>query len=159
MCDIPRASEVTLKAMGKLSWYLTTTKHNKVWTICIFLGMYCTITLMSHEHHDVTNYWQIDCLFNSLFSLTLKKNIKALHYWPFVSGIHRSWVASSHKGSVMGKVFNHNLESHKHHGVSNHQQLDCLFNRLSSKKNTKALHYWHFVRGIYWLQVESPHNG
>ena len=31
--------------------------------------------------------------------------------------------------------------------------------RLSKKRNSKALHYWPFVRGIHWGPVDSPHKG
>ena len=32
------------------------------------------ITVTSHEHHDISNHQQFDCLFDSLFRLTAKKN-------------------------------------------------------------------------------------
>ena len=35
----------------------------------------------------------------------IKENIKALRYWPFVSGIHRCPVNSPHKGPVTRKMF------------------------------------------------------
>ena len=43
--DCPSASEVTLKDMGQASQYLSTTKHNKAWTLSIFLGRHCNYTL------------------------------------------------------------------------------------------------------------------
>ena len=36
-----KPSKVDLKDMSKINLYLTTTKHNKPWTICIILGIYC----------------------------------------------------------------------------------------------------------------------
>ena len=41
--------------------------------------------------------------------------------------------------------------SYEQHSVTNHQQLDCLFNSLfrGQKINIKAPHYWPFVRGIH----------
>ena len=43
---------------------------------------------MSYERHGVSNYWQLDCLFNR-FWYYIKQNIIAPRYWPFVQGIHR----------------------------------------------------------------------
>ena len=34
----------------------------------------------SHEHHGVSNHWQLDCLF--IFFPTDKYNIEASHHWP-----------------------------------------------------------------------------
>ena len=42
--------------------------------------------MTSHEHHDVSNHWQCNCLCNSLFRLNNKENIKTEHHWPFVRG-------------------------------------------------------------------------
>ena len=46
-------------------------------------------------------------------------------------------------------------------GVSNHQRLDCLLNRLFRRKSIKTslLRLLAFVRGIYRLPVNSPHKG
>ena len=33
---LPNTNEVTLKAMGKIQQYQTTTKHNKSWTFALF---------------------------------------------------------------------------------------------------------------------------
>ena len=45
--DCPSACEVILNDMGKINLYQTTTKHNKAWIVCIFLGMY-RIKLTTH---------------------------------------------------------------------------------------------------------------
>ena len=91
-----------------------------VWLKCVEYGahMYSAnrtpewfygIKVMPHEHHDVSNHWQINCLFNSLFRLTTEEHqsfsLWTSHYWPFVRGIHQSLVDSPHKGPVMQKVF------------------------------------------------------
>ena len=47
-----------------------------------------------------------------------KENIKALHCWPFVRGVHLSPVDSPHKGSVMRKVF---------HGMILSSQVSQIF--------------------------------
>ena len=39
--DCHSASEVSLMDMGKISQCITTTKHSKAKTVCIFLGIYC----------------------------------------------------------------------------------------------------------------------
>ena len=68
--------------------------------------------------------------------------------------------------------------SHEFHGISNHQQLDCLLTEswclissaiwlwvqqlvvTNNKEDIKALHYWTFVRRIHhWWPVDSLHNG
>ena len=41
--DCPSASEATLKDMGKINWYQTTSKHNKGWTMWIFPGINYTL--------------------------------------------------------------------------------------------------------------------
>ena len=37
--------EVNLKDIGRIGRYLSTTKHSKTWTVCIFLGMYLYICI------------------------------------------------------------------------------------------------------------------
>ena len=39
--DCHSASEVSLMDMGKISQCITTTRHSKAKTLCIFLGIYC----------------------------------------------------------------------------------------------------------------------
>ena len=47
------------------------TNHNKLMT-CEYI-----ITVMSHEHHGISDYWLMNCLFNTLSGLTaVKKNKK-----------------------------------------------------------------------------------
>ena len=44
------------------------------------------------------------------------------------------------------------------HDVSNHRQLDCLFNR---NRNAKTPHYWHFVRETichWWIPISLTSN-
>ena len=43
-------------------------------------------------------------VFQHLFRLTRKQNIKAMHYWPFVRVSHKWPVDSPHKGLVMQNV-------------------------------------------------------
>ena len=45
-----------MEDLGKIHWYLTTTKHNKAWAVHIFLGMYCALdTWLSYYE----NLWHI----------------------------------------------------------------------------------------------------
>ena len=64
----------------------------------------CCKSSQSHcmSFSGVSNHRQLECLSKRLFWLTTKI-IKALHYWPFVRGIHQSLVDSPHKGRVMLK--------------------------------------------------------
>ena len=59
---------------------------------------------MSHGRHNISNNRQLDCLFKRLFRPT--GNIKALHHWSIVWGIHWSQVdALLTKGQLCGKGF------------------------------------------------------
>ena len=60
--------------------------------------------MTSRERRVDSNHRPFNCLFNSLCGPTLKKN-QSLHYWPFVTGIHRWPVNSPHKGPVTRKSF------------------------------------------------------
>ena len=54
------------------------------------------------------------------------------------------------------------MMSHMPHGIPNPLQLHCLSIACSGwhpKENTKAQHYWPFVRGIHQSLVDSPHKG
>ena len=46
-------------------------------------------TMTSHERQGIKKHRHLNRLFNSLFMMANKENIKALHYWPFVGEIHR----------------------------------------------------------------------
>ena len=60
----------------------------------------CThIMATSNDRHGVSNYCSIEYLFNHLFRQ--QRNIKGLHYWPFVRGIQLWLVDSPKKGPVM----------------------------------------------------------
>ena len=61
---------------GKISQCITTTKHSKAKTVCIFLGIYC------NEHDDVSNHQQLDWLPKPFVQAQIKENIKAPRHWP-----------------------------------------------------------------------------
>ena len=77
------------------------------------LSLHNVITMMSHEHHGISNHCQLDCLFNSLLMCTTNKTWKHSYHWPFVRGIHWWPVDSPHKGPVMCRAL-----SWRHHGSS-----------------------------------------
>ena len=73
-------------------------QSRRIWIVNI-----CTNnTMTSSERHVVSNHQSFDCLFNSLYGPISKKH-QNLCYWPFVKGIHRRPVNSSHKGPVTQK--------------------------------------------------------
>ena len=48
-----------------------------------FISILCYLlrtSVISNAHHDVSNHWELECLFNSLFGSKKKRNIKVLHY-------------------------------------------------------------------------------
>ena len=54
------------------------------------------------------------------------------------------------------------VTSYDRHGVPNHHQINCLFNRLFSVHQNKTLkisHYWPFIRGIRQSSVGSRYKG
>ena len=91
---------------------IKSTVHNYV---CIFIVMGLGASRHQiHPNHSIDVKWppthrlihrHIDCLFSSLFNLTLKGNIKAPYHWHFLKGIHRWPMDSPHKGPVMRKLF------------------------------------------------------
>ena len=77
---------------GKISRGITTTKHSKAKTVCIFLGIYCSlisgvcvyiISLISSGRDDVSNHQSIDSWFNDWF-----RRITAIHQNIVTIGLH-----------------------------------------------------------------------
>ena len=69
----------------------------------------CILWGTSHEVHDVSNHWQIDC---STVWVTTKESIKASCYCTFVRRNHQASVDSPHRGPPMQKLsksWRHNL--------------------------------------------------
>ena len=95
---------------------------------CYISTQYITIC------HMYTMLSQITWLFvQQLVHAYNKENIKAIHYWPFVRGIHRSPVDSPHKGPVILKAF------------------PCRSILMLLIINI----VWGQVMGIYWVQSGS----
>ena len=55
------------------------------------------ITVMSHEHHGISNYQKLICLLNSLFRLTTKKTIKLWIAGPLWGKSTTKWQISTTK--------------------------------------------------------------
>ena len=95
---------------GKISRYITTTKHSKAKTVCIFLGIYWTPPLIAQSVTTATvavkwacEKWYLTRSTSKFIAVLFKHDdvSKWEHFprhWPFVRGIHRSPVNSPHKG-------------------------------------------------------------
>ena len=57
-------------------------------------SMLVCLSVTSHERHGVSNQWQPDSLFNSVFKITITESSKLA----FVRGIHRGLVDSLYRG-------------------------------------------------------------
>ena len=107
------------------------------------------ITVTSHEHHDVQNHWQLDSMFNALFTLVIK-DIEASHQWYFRREIHwwhsRSWQIASLPAS---------LPLCPCLSLSNMGKRKVATTTMATP-NKKAL---HFVSSDYdWWPVNFPHR-
>ena len=100
---------------GKISQCITTTKHSKAKTVCIFLVIYCISPYypgLLHCNWSRSNissvlhwYWSHDM--NSPVPTNHDDLFKWKHfprYWSFVRGIHRSPVNFPHKGQWCGAL-------------------------------------------------------
>ena len=65
------------------------------------------ITVMSHEHHHISNHWETQLFIHQVFQTYKKHQIP--YYWPFVRGIHLWPVDSPHKGPAMWIAFPHDV--------------------------------------------------
>ena len=54
-----------------------------------------TITMISHEYHAISYYWQ-QLFVQKLIRSNIKNKHHGAHYWPFVKGIH--WLIHITKG-------------------------------------------------------------
>ena len=132
--DCPSVTEATLKDMGKIGLYLTTTNHAKVWIFCIILGFYyisvhkANVSLYGksmnatsekqkpdstwlfslhwryNDHDGVSNHQPHGCLLNRLFRRRSKKTSK-LRITGLCVGNSLGPVNSQHKRPVTRKMF------------------------------------------------------
>ena len=54
---------------GKISQCITTTKHSKAKTVCIFLGIYCSVGSMLKRHDSIANVLELRflCIKSSMY--------------------------------------------------------------------------------------------
>ena len=74
---------------GKISQCITTTKHSKAKTVCIFLGIYCTSVSKPVEGWFTALHWFVVCSIMDevliLWSITWKNHVPL--WWEFDLGI------------------------------------------------------------------------
>ena len=115
------------------------------------------ITVASHKCHGISNQRQLDCLFTSFVQAGIKANIKALHCWSFVRGIHLWPVDSPHKGPA---ICSHIIVLLTGHTVTliiafflgynwcsllYHVQLETKFISPYLKPPTRLIYYFFFM--------------
>ena len=87
---------------GKISQCITTTKHSKAKIVCIFLGIYCIVTLL----HKVTWHYcdvimgmvtsqitSLKIVYSTVYSDADQRKYQSSALLAFVRGIHR-WLSS-----------------------------------------------------------------
>ena len=87
---------------GKICQCITTTKHSKAKTVCIFLGIYCTDVIMSIMASQITS---LAIVYSPICSDTDQRKHQSSASLAFVRGIHRRPVNSLHKRPVTRKMF------------------------------------------------------
>ena len=98
LCSLLGSSQIQVSLYESGSLYIFT--H---WSYSLFSAFLpLDITVMSHEHHVVSNHRSFDCLLNSLYRPTSEKH-RSSHDWPFGRKIHWWLVNSTHKGPVTQK--------------------------------------------------------
>ena len=77
---------------GKISQCITTTKHSKGKTMCIFLGIYCIMGSVGciSDIYQLFSYWSKRCLFHTVISFNTTQCITHLR-------VTEIWGQSSHK--------------------------------------------------------------
>ena len=103
---------------------------------CIFI-FDNVITMMSYEHHGISNHWQSSCLFNSLFMLTTKKKYCATQ--ALLNG------DSPHKGPVMQKEF----------PCHNFIMVILRLNSIPMYNESQTFDIYFILEVIFW--VPCPH--
>ena len=101
------------------------------------------ITVMSYGRHGVSNNRHLDCLFVP----TAKKNMKALHYFPFWRVATGDQMKSSHKGQWCRKVF---MSWPKHANPDDKKELIlCQVIALDQ--------WWHIIYWLYFIDILQKH--
>ena len=127
------------------------------------------IILMSLECHGISNPWQLNYLFKSLFRLTTTtKNTQSPHHCPCVRGIHWCLMDSPHKGTVMQENFHVTIQmSWNYHGAyqkkryslysTSHCNITEPESHWASKCNPIASYFMLCINNLYlppfsWIQ-------
>ena len=92
------------------------------------------------------------------------------HPWKYIlqnrsNGINenRNAVGRFNTNSITSIGVSITMTSHGHHGVSNHRQLNCLFNPLSrhTEENIKTVRHWPLwgeSTGDRWIPIKKTSN-
>ena len=106
--------------------------------------------LYSHKSQNIWTHWRLNCCFNTLSRLTIKKH-KSSALLMICEGSHYWLVISPHKGSVMWQAFPWKyILLFSHHGWWENRRIyfHCL-----SFINTEIMHLVHTLP----LQRQEPH--
>ena len=69
-----------------------------------------SITVMSYEHHDILNHWQVNCLFNSLFRLTSNNSLRICISGSLWGESTTDWWIPLSKGQLCGKCIHYIMQ-------------------------------------------------
>ena len=145
----------------------------KWWPFCLSFNVFTTtlgiMAVVIQTHHLQGDWWvpHDDVIKWKHFP----------HYWPYVQGIHRSPMNSSHKGQWHGALMFSLIHTWLNGWVNNHEAGDLTRHRIhydvtviwfpkfcwsqyDGVINWKHFpHNWPFVTGIHQSPVDSPHTG
>ena len=107
-------------------------------------------TTSSCKSHGVLNHWQLGCLLNSLarefVTILLKQNHGSWEHAPVSEGMHRWWLDSHHKGTVMRERFWCMTSSWEHR-----------WNKIRYPKNQKWNNCTYHITKIWYLALQWRH--
>ena len=120
---VPIASEVTLKDMGKIGQYQTTTKHNNMQTMCICLGMYPMSKMRKNIYRS--DLWAL-CSFQMFTGPIFQVKLHFAEY------CITQWISK-----LPGSFEIHWVKQYlvKFHGSGGHSKCKCLHDRANSHRS------------------------
>ena len=71
---------------GKISQCITTTKHSKAKTVCIFLGIYCKFHYTMTQHQDCFYWYNIQWFIISVLSKWAVSAPVMINFWEWIIG-------------------------------------------------------------------------
>ena len=107
---------------------------------------------MSNKHYGISNHWQIDCLFSSLFRWTTKTVSKLHIIEPFVRESHQWLVDSPHKGPVIQKPLSCHDVVYCRIPCSIRYSKEILFNALCSISDSLITEHFSCVKTSHQLR-------